>query len=467
MGESLFGFGGAPSTSRSEVRRPSGLLQAQAFAPTRERGETLDELRTLMAGAVARQARRESVDEDLAGAAGYLHSDRRLSRTEALHRGTFTLSGVLPGAIEETPFGPLHRVHNILEPHYCHGDEPIKGALTVDPALLAKLALDDGLSEVDPEGVLFFDTETTGLAGGTGTIPFLVGLAWFEDESLHVEQLFLRRLGEEVPILQYLAERLRKASLLVTYNGKSYDWPLIRTRFMLNRVPMPSPPPHLDLLHCARRVFKSRMGSVRLTEMEAQWLGYHREFDVDGALIPGLYLDFVRASDPKGAEGAALAPVIEHNGNDLAALAALLGKMGRHFEAPVLSDDPRDTFGYARVAERAKDQERAAKFAEAAADGADEDALAVQARLLQARTARRRKQVEAELEALRQALALAADEWQTAEVSLALSKCHEHRTKRFDEALRYARDTAHAEGEEAQEKRIARLERKIATTGEA
>ena len=123
---------------------------------------------------------------------------------------------------------------------------------------MASLALDPRLAGVDFRRVLYLDTETTGLAGGTGTVPFLVGLAWFEERSLRVHQLFLRRLGEEAPMLRVLAERMAESSCLVTFNGKSFDWPLLRTRFVLNRVPVPAELPHLDLLHCARRVFKHR-----------------------------------------------------------------------------------------------------------------------------------------------------------------------------------------------------------------
>ena len=138
---------------------------------------------------------------------------------------------------------------------------------------MASLALHPGLAGVDFQRMLFLDTETTGLAGGTGTVPFLVGLAWFEGRSLRVHQLFLRRLGEEAPMLRVLAERMAESSCLVTFNGKSFDWPLLRTRFVLNRVPAPAELPHLDLLHCARRVFKHRGSGTRLVHLEEQVLG--------------------------------------------------------------------------------------------------------------------------------------------------------------------------------------------------
>jgi uncharacterized protein YprB with RNaseH-like and TPR domain len=129
---------------------------------------------------------------------------------------------------------------------------------------LAQLALNPELESIDLRRALFFDTETTGLAGGTGTVPFLIGIAWFEDESMRIQQLFLPEMGKEAPMLHWLRERVQQSSCVVSFNGKAFDWPLLRTRFVLNRVPAPSLPPHLDLLHCARRVLRPRLQSVRL-----------------------------------------------------------------------------------------------------------------------------------------------------------------------------------------------------------
>ena len=113
-------------------------------------------------------------------------------------------------------------------------------------------------------------------------------------------------------MLRRLGERIAAASCLVSYNGKTFDWPLLRTRFIMNRIPAPELPPHLDLLHCTRRVLKPSMGSVRLTEVERELLGFYREDDVDGALIPGLYLSYLRGGDPEPLSG-----VLEHNRHDL------------------------------------------------------------------------------------------------------------------------------------------------------
>ena len=239
----------------------------------------------------------------------------------------------------------------------------VRDALRAESELVARLALDPAFAGIDMSRMLILDTETTGLAGGAGTVPFLIGMAWFEDGALRVEQLFLREFGGEVPLLHRLAEQLVRASCIVSYNGKSFDWPLLRARFVLNRVPMPQPPPHLDLLHCVRRVCKPRMQSVRLCEVERALLGYYREDDIDGALIPGLYLAYLRGADP-----CTLLPVITHNEQDVVALAAILWRMCAHFSSVQPGDDPRDHLAYARVALRAGDLERAQAFADAAAN---------------------------------------------------------------------------------------------------
>lgn len=346
-------------------------------------------------------------------------------------------------------------VERYLEPHHCHGHTPVQGALRVQAPSVAKLALDSTLESLDPRRLLFMDTETTGLSGGAGTIPFLVGMGWFEDESMRLEQMLLRRPGQEAPMLHRLAERMAEASCMVTYNGKSFDWPLLRNRFVLNRVPMPEPPPHLDLLHCARRVYKRRMDSVRLVDMEVEVLGKRREDDVDGSEIPGIYLRYLRAGQCEG-----LGSVIEHNGDDLIALAALLHRLCERFEEVQGRDDPRDHLSYAELAERAGDGARARKFAEAAAQGGGDAACTARAWMLSARLARRRGDTDTQQHALTQALEATEDELDRAEAHLGLAKLYEHQRKDPARALEHARHTELAEGPEAHRRRTQRLQRR-------
>ncbi|AKF81639.1 hypothetical protein MFUL124B02_22055 [Myxococcus fulvus 124B02] len=366
--------------------------------------------------------------------------------------------GPLPVVAQETPHGTVHVSERLLPPDHHHGSAPVAGALDVEGALVARLALHEDLAGVDYQRMLFLDTETTGLAGGTGTVPFLVGLAWFEGRSLRVHQLFLRKLGEEAPMLRVLAARMAQSSCIVTFNGKSFDWPLLRTRFVLNRVKAPAELPHLDLLHCARRVFKHRGAGTRLVHMEEQVLGLRRVDDVDGSLIPDLYFRYLR-----GGDGASLTPVLEHNANDLLLLAALLGEMVRRFRAGdgtavPRDEDPRDLLGFASVALRAGDHTRARAFARAATRGSG--TVGMEAHALASRLARMAGEPEAAADHLHQALQSARG-FQAASLHLELTKLYEHALKDLAAALRHARLSAAAELPEDHRRRIVRLEGRI------
>jgi uncharacterized protein len=223
-------------------------------------------------------------------------------------------------------------------------------------AAQARLALED------PEKWLFLDTETTGLAGGTGTYAFLVGLAWWDAGGLQVEQLFLRDFSEEHSLLHELAARLAERPVLVTFNGKSFDWPLLENRFTMTRaIKVPQLAAHLDLLHPARALWKLRLGSVRLVELErhvldAERLGWHRGDDVASALIPQFYFDYLRggSADP-------LAGVVKHNQMDLRGLAALFGKINSLLDErqSLAAEESLDLFGLSKFLQRRGDNERA------------------------------------------------------------------------------------------------------------
>jgi tetratricopeptide (TPR) repeat protein len=323
------------------------------------------------------------------------------------------------------------------------------------------LALDPALEGVDFTRALYIDTETTGLSGGSGTLPFLIGMAWFEQRKLVVEQLFLERPGHEAAMLMRLSELLSRASCIVSYNGKSFDWPLLRTRYILNRVAAPPIPAHLDLLHCARRVYKRRLGAVRLVHLEEQILGFTRVDDIAGELIPQTYLGFLRGQVP----AAELVPIIDHNRHDLVALAAMQGEIVRRFRAQDASQDARDQLGFAHVAARASDPERALLFAHGAAEADVRGELAPDALYLAGELKYRQGDVQGAIEAYQQSVSAAPEaSAQAARAHLALAKLLEHRLKAYDRALHHARHTSDAEGHHACEKRVGRLQRKSAST---
>jgi uncharacterized protein YprB with RNaseH-like and TPR domain len=214
----------------------------------------------------------------------------------------------------------------------------------------------------NPERWLFLDTETTGLSGGTGTYAFLVGLAWWEAGGLQVEQLFLRDFSEEHSLLKEVAERLAERPVLVTFNGKTFDWPLLESRFTMTRaIRVPQIAAHLDLLHPSRALWKFRVGSVKLVELERQVLdparlGWHREDDIVSATIPQIYFDYLR-----GGVGYPLAGVVKHNQMDLRGLAALFGKINALLDAQngEPETDSLDLFGLSRFLHRKGEKERA------------------------------------------------------------------------------------------------------------
>ncbi len=217
-------------------------------------------------------------------------------------------------------------------------------------AVLATLAKDERLRSFDFRRTLFLDTETNGLAGGAGTYAFLVGVGFWEGEHFCVQQFFMRHPGEERQLLDRLAPLLERFDSFVTFNGKSFDLPVLETRFILARQPRRlKSRPHLDLLHPARRLWKLRLDSCSLGSLEQRILGATRtEADVPGFLIPHLYNTFLRDGDPAPLKG-----VFYHNHQDLLALAALAVHMVRLCADPEQHAAPhgQDLFSLARLYE--------------------------------------------------------------------------------------------------------------------
>jgi uncharacterized protein len=354
----------------------------------------------------------------------------------------------LPFATHGTPCGPLHVRSQRLSAAHRTGRAAVACGREASAELLALLALDPALARCDPAGALFLDTETTGLAGGTGTVAFLVGLAWWDGAALRLEQLLVRALGEEAPMLERVRDRIAAASMLVTFNGKSFDMPLLRTRFVMAHVSPPAEPPHLDLLHVARRVHGGRRvkQGCRLIALERDVLGFERADDVESADVSACYLYFLRTGDAR-----ALLGVIEHNAWDVVAMAALIGLYGEPTHGELA---PEDLVGVARTLRRAGALDRALATADAAVERAGTpDALRARADIAKARGDRDRALADFE------ALATTIDD---AAVRLELAKLYEHWAKAPGRALEWL---ALGTGESAErtERRAERLTRKVST----
>ena len=352
--------------------------------------------------------------------------------------------GDLPFTRESTPSGPLYVRTKRLSPAHRVGRASVSAGKDASAAMLALLALDPTLAAIAPDRLLYLDTETTGLSAGAGTVPFLIGLAWFEPgtTTLVFEQLLLRQLGEEAPILVRLAERVAQASAFVTYNGKSFDLPLLRSRLVLNRCGALPSLPHLDLVHIARRLHRHRLREHSLRNVEAQVLGFERTADITGGEVCSRYSHFLRTGDET-----ALVAVIDHNEWDVVALAALVGLYGEPLEGLA----PADWAAVARTLRRAGSLELASEVASrAVARGAGHDAVRARGEIAKARGDK--AQALADFASLVESVDDPA-------LRLELAKLYEHHAKEPLKALQLL-ERGTGEGEEATGRRRTRLERK-------
>lgn len=168
--------------------------------------------------------------------------------------------------------------------------------------------------------MIFLDTETTGLSGGTGTLAFLVGIARFDDDGLKLTQFLVEDPSEEPAMLLEFANQTADIEAVVTFNGKSFDMPLLKSRFVINRMPIPFGEwGHLDLLHLSRRIWRQRLSSRSLKDLEHEILHIPRSDDeVPGWMIPEIYFSYLRSGD-----ASQIANVVYHNAMDIVSLAAL------------------------------------------------------------------------------------------------------------------------------------------------
>ncbi|HEX9115998.1 MAG TPA: ribonuclease H-like domain-containing protein [Anaerolineae bacterium] len=246
------------------------------------------------------------------------------------------LSFELPGEAIETPFGPAW----VRTAAYPLAERPdLAAVLAVGPAALAGLGRDDSLLALDPGRAAYVDTETTGLSLGTGTYTFLIGIGRYEEladgrPAFVVHQYLMRNPGEERGQLHLVEEALAGCTGLVTFNGRAFDLPLLQNRFMLAYLPPPLPgAPHLDLLPPARRIWRARLHSCSLGDLERQVLGLQRSAaDVPGWMIPGIYRDFYNS--PSAANLELMGRVFYHNLEDITSMAILAGRMAGFFAAP-------------------------------------------------------------------------------------------------------------------------------------
>jgi hypothetical protein len=242
---------------------------------------------------------------------------RRLAQFEIAPRAPVALP---PGEEHVGPHGTCWRRVLRYPLAHRHGTVELARAARLDGPRLATLAKSDAFASLRPEQCLFLDTETTGLAGGAGTVVFAYGLGWLEPDAVVVEQLFLRDFGEEPAMLRHVAARLCERPVPVTFVGKSYDRHRIAARLAVHKVAADVlTAVHLDLYHVVRRLHRAEWPDTRLCTAEQRLLGVVREDDLPGSEAPAAFLSWIRDRTGPGDR------VLEHNRLDVLSLVALLG----------------------------------------------------------------------------------------------------------------------------------------------
>ncbi|HEY3315833.1 MAG TPA: ribonuclease H-like domain-containing protein [Bacillota bacterium] len=342
---------------------------------------------------------------------------------------------VVAGTSVDTAYGPAYVAETRYGADGEHGGVSLGEARTVPGRLLADLGLDAGLVGLDLSRSVFLDTETTGLGLGAGTYVFLVGLACFEGEDLLVRQFFLRDFNEEPAFLAAVEDHLKRFDSLVTFNGKAFDLPLLENRYILaRRRPRLPDAAHLDLRHASARLWRERLASCSLASLEQGILGFARENDVPGELIPLLYFDYLRTGDARIVE-----PVFTHNRHDLLSLLALTIKAARLVADPLggAVDDPADRFSLARLLERLGRTEESLACYEMALAGplpeATRERAARRLACLYKRVGQRGRAVDIWL-------TLVAETGWTVYPHIELAKYYEHQVRDYDRAIEAVRE---------------------------
>lgn len=285
---------------------------------------------------------------------------------------------------------------------------------------------------LNPGDLFFFDTETTGLGGGAGNTIFLLGHAVVNDESVTLTQHLLPNPGAEVALYQSFLETIDYTTL-VTYNGKAFDWPQVKTRHTLVRDHVPKLPSfgHFDLYHAARRMWKHKIERMKLTVVEKEILGFERKDDIPGFLAPMIYFDFLERKHPEGILG-----VMKHNELDILSLISLYS----HLSFQILGVDryrtAKETYEvgkwYAYLGERDKAKENF----EDIANGSELEAI--QAKHALAFEHKRNKEWDKAVELWKTAAELGMSTIQI-EACVELAKIYEHQKKNIPLAMEYTK----------------------------
>jgi hypothetical protein len=346
----------------------------------------------------------------------------------------------------------------LYERHRRHGSVGIADLADLPESLLAALS-EGAIAQSRPTRWAFLDTETTGLAGGTGTYAFLIGVGSIDECGFCVRQFFMRDYGEEPSQLASLTAYLARFDVLITYNGKAFDQPLLETRYRMVRARPPfARMEHLDLLFGARRLWKLRLDSCRLVDLEHQVLGVERQGDLPGEMIPYYYFEYLRMK-----QAFRLVPIFHHNAMDILSLACLTAIVPAAFGSPdgAMFRHGADVIGVARWLLAAGRDEEALGLYRRAVELGLPDALLFRALAETGAIEKRLGRDGAALEIFTD-LAMSPNPYRTHAYE-ELAKYYEHRERNYPLALEMTRNARGLGDSEQLIRREERLKRRLST----
>jgi uncharacterized protein YprB with RNaseH-like and TPR domain len=363
---------------------------------------------------------------------------------------------LISGEVVHTLHGSHFETEKLWERHRRHGSVDISALAELPADLLAPLSL-GSVASAHPTKWAFLDTETTGLAGGTGTYAFLIGVGSIEPAGFRLRQFFMRDYGDEPSQLHRLSEYLEQFDVLITYNGKAYDQPLLETRFRMARARHPFDRlEHLDLLFGARRLWKLRLESCRLVDLEYQILGVERQGDLPGEMIPYVYFDYLRTQ-----EAFRLVPIFHHNAIDILSLACLTAIVPFAFRSPedAALRHGSDVIGLARWLQQAERREEALRLYRRAVEMGLPDALLFKTLWEIAALEKRLGRSDAALAVVTD-LAASRNPYRVRAIE-ALAKHYEHRERNYAMALEMTRSALALEDTPEIRRREERLQGRV------
>jgi len=298
------------------------------------------------------------------------------SKSEGLIKNAGGIQHYIPGKSVVTEYGPCYCVSTEYPMGFMYGHHSLGSVVEVDAGSVCVAGKDSRLFSFDPRNCVFLDAETTGLGGGAGTYAFMVGVGFFKGQTFHVKQIFMRDYDEETALLSTLSKLVRNHRFIVTYNGKSFDVPLLEGRLVMSRMEAAfASVEHLDLLHAARRVWGRSLENCRLDTVEQRVLGVKRLRDVPGEEIPYRYFAFLSSGDASG-----LPLVFEHNRNDVLFLPVLLKEVcGAVMDAAHRTLSPIDLYSIGVVYDNLKKRDETLPFYRKALKGLEGSAGAAAA----------------------------------------------------------------------------------------